>query len=72
MGQRVLRYLTPLVAAAGLLIGGAVQYAEAQTVTGIAMLTAGILTLGVWIGVEVSKRIPEDAAPGEDADDAPR
>ena len=63
MGQRVLRYLTPLLAAALLLIGGATQYAEQQTVTGIALLTAGILVLGVWIGVEVSKRIPEDQLP---------
>lgn len=65
MGNRVLRYLTPLLAAALLLIGGASQYSEAQTVTGIALLTAGVMTLGVWIGVEVSKKLPEEKTENE-------
>jgi hypothetical protein len=44
------RVVTPLLAATGLLIGGAVQYAADQTVTGIALLSAGLITLGAWIG----------------------
>lgn len=50
-----MRHLTPLLASAALLIGGAFSYAESQTVTGVALLSAGLITLGVWTAVEVRK-----------------
>jgi hypothetical protein len=54
-----MKALTPLVAAAGLLIGGAFSYAEEETVTGVALLAAGLITLGAWLTVEVRKNQDE-------------
>lgn len=55
-----MRYLTPLLAAAALLIGGAVSYAEAQTVPGVALLASGLVVLGAWVGEAVRWRVSED------------
>lgn len=45
-----MRLLTnPLLATTALLIGGALTYAEDLTVPGIALLTAGMVTLGTWL-----------------------
>jgi hypothetical protein len=48
-----MRHAGPLAAAAGLLIGGAYTYAAEETVTGVSLLAAGLITLGAWIAVEV-------------------
>ena len=48
-----MKYAAPLIAAAGLLIGGAYTYAAEETVTGIALLAAGLVTIGAWIAVEI-------------------
>ena len=50
-----MRSLTPLVAAAALLIGGSASYVSEETVVGIALLTAGLICLGCWLTVEVRK-----------------
>jgi hypothetical protein len=41
------------VAASGLLIGGAYTYAIDESVPGVALLAAGLVTLGAWIGEAV-------------------
>ena len=48
-----MRHLTPLLAAAGLLLGGAYTYAIEQQVTGVALLAAGLITLGAWIAEQI-------------------
>jgi TRAP-type uncharacterized transport system fused permease subunit len=50
-----MRHLPPLIAALALLMGGAVGYISDETVVGIALLSAGLVVLGVWIAVEVRK-----------------
>lgn len=50
-----MRHLTPLLAAAALLIGGGFSYASDETFTGIALLSSGLMTLGAWLTVEVRK-----------------
>lgn len=50
-----MRHLTPLIAAALLLIGGSTSYASDETVVGISLITAGLIILGCWITVEVRK-----------------
>ena len=47
--------LTPLVAAAALLIGGATTYVSDETVVGISLLTAGLIMLGAWLAVQVRR-----------------
>jgi hypothetical protein len=49
-----MRYLAPLAAAAALLIGGAYSYASEETVPGIALLAAGLITLGCWLALEAA------------------
>lgn len=53
MRPRPATMLTPLLAAAALLIGGAYSYAVEETVPGVALLSAGLVTLGVWISSQV-------------------
>lgn len=60
MNRRGSSLLTPLLAAAGLLIGGAYSYAIEETVPGVALLVAGLITLGVWLGEAVRWRISDD------------
>jgi hypothetical protein len=47
------RHVTPLLAAALLLIGGGYSYAVDETVPGVALLSAGLITLGAWLALEV-------------------
>ena len=47
-----MRYLTPLAAAASLLLGGAYSYASEETVPGVALLAAGLIVLGAWLALE--------------------
>jgi hypothetical protein len=59
----ITRYLTPLAASVALLVGGAYSYAIDETVPGTALLASGLITLGAWLAIEVSRR-RED--PGDD------
>lgn len=47
------RQLTPLIAAALLLIGGSTSYAIDETVVGISLISAGLILLGAWLTIEV-------------------
>lgn len=51
-----MKEIAPLVTVVGLLFGGALTYAQSEVVTGVALLSAGLVTLGVWIAIEVKKR----------------
>ena len=54
------KHFTPLMAAAALLIGGGYSYAIEETVTGIALLAAGLVVLGVWLALEVKNKDDKD------------
>jgi hypothetical protein len=60
MNRRGASLLTPLLAAAALLIGGGYTYAAEEVVTGVALLSAGLVTLGAWLGEAVRWRISAD------------
>jgi len=45
-----MRYLTPLAAAIALLLTGAYSYAVEEIVPGTALLVAGLIAFGVWLG----------------------
>lgn len=47
-----MKHAAALLAAAAALIGGAYAYAAEQEVTGIALLAAGLITLGVWLAIQ--------------------
>jgi hypothetical protein len=54
------KHLTPLLAAAALLIGGAYTYAVEETVPGVALLAAGLVVLGAWVGEAVRWKVSDD------------
>ena len=60
MNRRGSSLLTPLLAAAALLLGGAYTYAVEETVPGVALLAAGLVVLGAWIGEAVRWRVADD------------
>jgi len=53
------RYLTPLAAAAALLIAGAYSYASEEIVPGTSLLVSGLIVLGVWLGEARNEAPPE-------------
>jgi hypothetical protein len=59
-----MRHLTPLIAAAALLIGGATSYVSDETVVGISLLSAGLIMSGAWLAQEVRKN--QDDYPPQD------
>src|SRR4029079_5803964 len=69
VNRRGTSLLPPLLAAAALLIGGAVSYAEEQVVPGVALLAAGLVVLGAWVGEAVRWRISDDMEAHHDRKD---
>jgi len=63
-----MRHLTPLLAAAALLVGGGYSYAAEETVTGVALLAAGLIVLGAWLSAEVRKTQSDDDKKGSNHD----